>query len=218
MLFDLDNNHSFIVKRLNLTLLLTFVILAAIIIFSTGQTFAQTPLTRPDRPTDLSAMAVSPTTINLLWSVPANNGGSPITGYKIEVKIIPADFTTLITSTGNTTTKYTHSGVITGKNYVYRVSAINAIGTSDPSGEAVANPTSTSAPPANIPPNPPTGLTATAISPTMIKLVWTEPTSNGGWPTTSYKVERKIGTGTYSILAANTGNKTMFCYRYLLPK
>ncbi|MBI3841810.1 MAG: fibronectin type III domain-containing protein [Thaumarchaeota archaeon] len=212
MLSNVHNNHSLIVKRFNLRLLLGFVILAAIIIFLTGQVFAQTLPTKPDRPTDLSAMAVSPTTINLLWSAPANNGGSPITGYKIEVKIIPADYTTLVSNTGNTTTKYTHSNVITGKNYVYRVSAINAIGTSDPSGEAIASPTSTSAPPANIPPNPPTGLTATAISPTMIKLVWTEPTSNGGWPTTSYKVERKVGTGTYSILAANTGNKTTTYY------
>ena len=211
MLFDF-NNHNLTADRFNLGLLLAFVILATIIIFPTEQVFAQTTPTKPQPPTDLNAMAVSPTTINLWWSAPANNGGSPITGYKIEVKIIPADFTTLVSNTGNATTKYTHTSVITGKSYIYRVSAINAYGTSDPSAEAIATPTSTSAPPTNIPPNPPTGLGATAISPTMIKLVWTEPTSNGGWPTTSYKVERKVGTATYSVLAANTGNKTTTYY------
>lgn len=188
------------------------IIATSTILFVTNEVaLAQNQPTGPDPPTDLTATAVSPTRIDLTWNPPLNNGGSPVTSYRIEVKIPPDPSYNGVAFTGNVTS-YSHSGVITGKYYVYRVSAINAIGTSEPSGEAVANPTSTSAPPANIPPNPPTGLTATAILPTKIKLVWNEPASNGGPPTTSYKIERKQGNSTYAVLAANTGNRTTTYY------
>ena len=39
----------------------------------------------PFAPTGLTAMASGTTTINLSWTAPPNNGGSVITGYKIEV-------------------------------------------------------------------------------------------------------------------------------------
>jgi hypothetical protein len=99
---------------------------------------AQTAPTTPDPLTGLSGLAISPTSSKISWNVPANNGGSKIIGYKIEVKVIPGDYTVLITNNANTTFK--HTGLTTGKTYVYRVSAINSAGVSTPSGEVVVMP------------------------------------------------------------------------------
>ncbi len=163
--------------------------------------------TVPQPPTGLGSVAVSPTKIVLSWNAPTDNGNSSVTGYMIEYKIVPNSYSILVTNTGNVTT-YTHSPVTTGKVYIYRVSAMNAIGTSAPSGETVASPTSTSGQTVNAPPNPPTGLTATAVSSTKINLSWNAPTSNGSPAVTGYKIERKVSSGTYSVLVTNTGNTT----------
>ena len=158
----------------------------------------------PGAPLGLSAVAVSPTQINLSWTAPSNNGGYAITGYKIDVKKGSTAYTTLVSTTGNSTTTYSHTGLTTGTTYAYKVYAINSLGASTASPESSTTPivgsTSSS-------PSPPLGLTATSVSGTQINLSWTAPTNNGGSIVTGYKLEYKIGTsGTYSILVANTGN------------
>ena len=156
-----------------------------------------------DPPTGLSAIPISPTSASLYWSMPQNNGGSPITGYKIEYKMPTTSYATLATP-GNVT-KYNSTNLITNTIYIFRVSAINSIGTSDPSNEAVATPKSNSRPPQNIPPNPPTGLVATSSSITQINLSWNPPTSNAGPPVTGYKIQFSIDSGNFTNLVANSG-------------
>jgi titin len=114
--------------------------------------------------------------VNLSWSAPSNNGGYPITGYKIEVKKGSASYSTLTASTGNSTTTYTHAGLVTGTTYSYKVYAINSIGTSTASPEASTTPTTTSI---SSSPAPPTGLIATSSSATQINLSWSAPSNNG---------------------------------------
>lgn len=159
----------------------------------------------PSKPLDLVADDISPTKIVLSWTTP-NDGGSPITGYRIEVKKIPENYYVLVSNTQNTNTTYVHSGLETGKTYIYRVYAINAIGQSDPSSEAVATPSSSSAPPENIVPNIPTGLDAQDVSPTQVDLSWIKPSSNNGPPITGYKIEIKSGSGSFKTLVNNTSN------------
>ena len=93
--------------------------------------------TVPGAPTSLSATASGATTIDLSWTAPADNGGSAVTGYKIEVSPNgTSNWTNLVADTNSTT--YAHTGLAAGTTRHYRVSAINSIGTSTPSDVANA--------------------------------------------------------------------------------
>ena len=84
----------------------------------------------PFAPTGLTAMASGTTTINLSWTAPPNNGGSVITGYKIEVSADnEANWDDLDADTDDTDTTYAHTGLAPGTTRHYRVSAINSVGT-----------------------------------------------------------------------------------------
>jgi len=97
------------------------------------------------KPTGLSATAVSPTQINLLWSAPTQNYEKTIIGYKIEQQLSPGVFDILVYNTGSTLTAYSMTGLKTGTTYTYRVSAVYSDDTStDPSNIATAIPSTTS--------------------------------------------------------------------------
>ncbi len=161
----------------------------------------------PAPPTGLAATSISGTQINLSWSAPSNNGGSAITGYKIEYKTGSGSYSVLVANTANTATIYSHTGLTAGQVYVYRISAINSVGTSNPSPEASTTPTTTSQQTTtNSAPSAPTGLAATSISGTQINLSWSAPSNNGGSAITGYKIEVKKGSGSFEILSSNTAN------------
>ena len=94
----------------------------------------------PAQPIDLQATTISQNRINLSWSAPIDIGSSPLLGYKIESKTSEEyNYSILVTNTGNTsTTSYSHTGLIAGLTYQYRVSAINSFGESIPSDVAEA--------------------------------------------------------------------------------
>lgn len=156
-------------------------------------------VTAPEAPANLVANAFSSSQINLSWAAP-NSGGSPITGYKIERKTLSGSWSVLVNNTGNTSTSYQDSGLPSSTTYEYRVSAINAIGTSSPSSTATATTHI-----ADTVPSAPTGLAATALSHKSIIIEWITPGS-GGSPITGYRIECKVGSGSWSVLVANTGN------------
>src|SRR5205807_2623455 len=132
---------------------------------------------------------------------PADNGGSPITGYKIERSADGGStWSTLVANTGSTATTYSDTGLTHSTTYTYRVSAINSVGTSTPSNIA-------SATTLVVAPSPPTGLAATAVSSSQINLSWAPPADNGGSAITGYKIERSTDGGiTWTALVANTGS------------
>ena len=85
--------------------------------------------TAPGAPTGLTATASGTTQIDLSWTVPADNGGRVITGYKIEISPNGTDtWTTHLATTGDANTTYAHTGLAAGTTRHYRVSAINTIG------------------------------------------------------------------------------------------
>jgi hypothetical protein len=81
-------------------------------------------------PTGLTANAISSSQINLSWTAP-NNGGSAITGYTIERSADSGStWSSIVSNTGSTGTTYSDTGLTSNTSYTYRVSSINAIGTS----------------------------------------------------------------------------------------
>lgn len=192
------------VKNNFVKLLIIHVVFVTGIGFLTDQSFAQTAQT-PDQPTGFTATAVSPTSIFLSWSTPQNNGGSPITGYQIYYRIAPSTTDTPLVTLSNVT-NYTHTNLVTGKTYIYRISAINSVGTGSPTPEQLATPTSSSAPPKKIVPNPPQNLAASVYSATQVNLSWSTPTANGGPPVKGYKIEYRADSGNFTNLVVNSGN------------
>jgi hypothetical protein len=78
--------------------------------------------------------------VTLSWSVPASNGGSPITGYNVYRSAAPGGEGSAALATGVTATNYTDTAVTNGTTYYYKVAAVNSIGTSPQSNEASATP------------------------------------------------------------------------------
>ena len=113
-----------------------------------------TPNTAPGAPTGLTATANGPSRINLAWAAPGDTGGTAITGYKIEVSPDgSSSWTDLVANTESTATTYAHTGLTAATTRHYRVSAINAVGTSVASDSDDA--TTTAAPPPPTRPAPP---------------------------------------------------------------
>ena len=95
-------------------------------------------MTAPLAPIKLTALTKSPTSITLTWGAPTDDGNSEITGYKIESKKDNGSYNTVIEDTRSSSTTYVHSGLVENSKYVYRVSAINSAGVSEPSNESSA--------------------------------------------------------------------------------
>lgn len=168
------------------------------------QTTSKSESIAPSVPTGLSAIAVSPTQINLSWSASTDTGGSGVAGYRIY-----RDGSQLGTSA---TTSYSDPSLTNGTTYSYRVAAYDAAGNiSAPSSVASATT------PDAMPPSVPTGLTGSAASATQINLSWTASTDNVGVAgyrvyrggsqmgtsgSTAYSDSTVVGSTTYSYTVA----------------
>ena len=88
---------------------------------------AVTPAGLPGVPTSVSAVRGN-ALANVTWSAPANTGGSPITGYNVQVRIGGAvQSTTALTGTATNTTV---TGLTNGTAYNFRVQAVTLAGVS----------------------------------------------------------------------------------------
>jgi fibronectin type III domain protein len=96
-----------------------------------------TPRSGPQPPVNLQAHP-GYLKITLTWNPPTNNGGSPITGYKIYSGTTSGGESYPITI-GNQTTFPIYS-LVNGKTYYYKITAINSLGESGSSNEASAAP------------------------------------------------------------------------------
>ena len=70
------------------------------------------------------------------WTAPANDGGSAITGYKVQWRSGGEDWDPTTRETSTTMTEHRISGLTNGVNYTVRVAAVNALGTGAWSTEA----------------------------------------------------------------------------------
>lgn len=132
----------------------------------------------PSAPTSMSAISGAGS-VQLSWSVPNGDGGSPVTGYRIYRGAASGTETLLADGVGSM--DYTDAGVTAGTTYYYTVTAVNANGEGPTPAEASAKPTAGA-------PSAPT-LTASAGS-GVVHLSWTTPATDGGSAILRYAVYR----------------------------
>lgn len=72
----------------------------------------------------LSLVSNSPSTVNMQWTVPSTNGGTPITSYETSHD----NFAGSVQSVSNTATTYTFTGRNNGALETFYVRAVNAVG------------------------------------------------------------------------------------------
>lgn len=91
-------------------------------------------------PTTPQALTADPGqgAIDLAWETPASNGGTPITGYRIERSTGAGPFDVLVADTANFDTVYRDTTAAPGQSYQYRVAALNAAGAGAVSNVATA--------------------------------------------------------------------------------
>ena len=136
----------------------------------------------PGAPTGVSG-APGDSTAALTWTVPASDGGNPITGYRITPFLGATALTPI--STGSASTSFTVTGLSNGSAYTFTVAAVNAAGAGPDS--APSSPVT----PVGLP-GAPTGVTGVAGD-TSAALTWSAPASTGGSPVTGYRITPSQG-------------------------
>ena len=139
------------------------------------------PPSPPSAPTNLVATGGN-AQVGLTWQIPASNGGSQITNYRVYRGTTSGGETFLATL--GVVTSYTDTSVTNGVTYYYQVSAVNNVGEGARSNEATATPSAPAGPP-----SAPQGVVATGGVGT-VTLAWSPPSSNGGSPVTNYRIYR----------------------------
>jgi fibronectin type 3 domain-containing protein len=160
-----------------------------------GSPTTSTSPTAPSTPLNLVASAGN-AQVTGSWSVPASDGGSPITGYDVYRGTSSAGESATPIATNVSSTSFTDTGLTNGTTYYYTVAAINAVGESPQSAEASATPQA-------VAPSAPTGLMASGGN-GQVALSWAVPASDGGSPITGYNVYRGTSPGGESTTAVAT--------------
>lgn len=155
----------------------------------------------PVAPSDLSAIAISSTQINLAWSDNSDNE----VGFRIERANSPSGPWSQIAVTGPGSRGFSNVLLTPGTTYSYRVIAFNAAGVSGASTVASATTASLSNPP-----SAPSALSASASSPTHIDLTWTDNSDDE----TGFRIEGWVSGGWVNIATVGA-NVTSFAHTSL---
>jgi hypothetical protein len=156
----------------------------------------------PAAPTNLVAVPVSSTQINLAWQDNSNDED----GFRIERKTgATGSWAQITTRTANVTT-YQNAGLSRGTTYCYRVRAYKGAANSSYSNEATTRTFDVPAAPSN--------LTARAVSSSQINLSWQDNSNNES----GFKIERTTGSMvTWRQVATVAANATSYASTALLP-
>ncbi|KAF8572507.1 hypothetical protein P879_00960 [Paragonimus westermani] len=152
---------------------------------------------KPNGPEEVKVAELFADNCKLEWTPPENDGGSPITGYIVE----KCDATTgvwerLPTSPSGTSCPV--RGLVEGKRYRFRVTAVNALGPSEPT-EAIGaytakNPFDS--------PDSPDNLAIDNFDKHSVDLSWVTPKYDGGNPIKGYLIEKRTPKGEWKPATA----------------
>jgi len=147
----------------------------------------------PSPPTNLAAISVSSTQIDLVWT----DTSSGEAGFRIERKTGLGEIYSQIATVATDAESYSDTGLSESTAYYYRVMAYNSSGNSSYSNEVNATTC----------PASPSDLSATAGSISQIDLIWNDNSSGEA----GFMIERKTGSGaTYSQIATVDADVTTF--------
>jgi len=158
---------------------------------------------RPAPPSAVTA-AYEAGTLRVSWTPPADDGGSPVTGYQVTAS--PGGSACSVTATSCQVSL----GLPAGTEVAFTVVATNAAGSSDPS--PASSPIALSAGPA-----PPTSVKVSATTTTTATVTWTPAASMDASTTIRYLVTARPGGRTCQSTATScrvTGLKPAATYRF----
>lgn len=144
----------------------------------------------PAAPTGLAATAASARAVELAWSDPADNEDR----FELERRDEDSEVWTVIATPTADAVGVRDESVEPASTLIYRVRACNDDGCSEPSNDA-----SVSTP--DVPPLPPTDLSAVALGPHAIALTWTDASTNES----GFEVERRLDPAGPWTAAGTTG-------------
>jgi len=164
-----------------------------------------TPRTVPAVPTSVNGAGDNGQVL-LNWTAPADNGGTVITDYTIQYSSNSGSSWTTFPHSASTATTATVTGLTNGTGYLFKVAAVNGVGT----GSWSSSPSTVS--PRTIP-GVPTSVSGTAGNGNVL-LSWAAPANNGGSVITDYAVRYSSNDGSswttfqHSTLKATTATVT----------
>ena len=148
-------------------------------------TFKTGPV-EPNSPRNVDITGSGDEELTVAWDAPLGNGGSTITGYKVQWKEADTPNWDSPFEAPDDASPYKIENLTNGTAYDVRVLAVNSVGDSPPSGDVEGTPSKK--------PDPPTDVEVSAHGNKWLEVTWTELTEEekGGLPTT-YIVQWKSG-------------------------
>jgi len=138
-----------------------------------------TPATVPGAPRAITAVRQD-TGASVSWTAPLNNGGDPVTGYRLEVRTGDQQPTSFIAAES----PYSIRGLKNGTTYGVTVSAINSVGDSVASEPSNVTPATV--------PLPPGAISVRRLN-SAADVLWDPPSNDGGDPVTGYRLQVQKG-------------------------
>ena len=129
---------------------------------------------------------------------PASNGGTSITDYVIQYSSNSGSTWTTFADGTSTSTSATVTGLTSNTSYIFKVAAVNSLGTgaySSNSASVLVRPTT---------PGAPTALSATVVSTSQIDLTWSQPSDTGGSTITDYAIQYSTDNTTWTTFSDGT--------------
>jgi titin len=158
---------------------------------SASASVSANPTTVPGAPSSVSSNP-GVSAIDLEWAAPTSNGGAAISDYLIEMSTNGGSTWTTFSDGVSSTPSASVTGLTNGTQYLFRVSAVNSVGT------GVASSWTTSVAPRTAPGTP--SNLAMVSGPSSIVASWTAP-SSGGSTITDYIIEYSTDNSAWVIFS-----------------
>ncbi len=153
----------------------------------------QTLATSPGQVTDFQGSTFGQTSVMMQWSEPSEDGGSPVTGYRLQRQSTfdqPVQWDDVSSTLGANQLSYTDTGLQTGNAYVYRVKARNKV------GEAATWSQEITLQPRLLAPAALGNLSTQLENNSVINLYWELPPADDN-PRSGIQLQRKLGSGAF---------------------